>query len=481
MSIRLRYTGLINFGTNVLSLITGLVFSVIVARSLSQTDIGLWYFIDTNITMFALLKGLIPFWLTRSYARGREIASSGIVANIVLALPFFLGYILILPFFENVWLSPLHFGFASSFIFLHYTLSSITALVNAKRPEKIGYALILGEIFKLVSYPLIINYQLLGVITATAFSHIAKIVYLFTLIEHSWKLDFKQIKVWIRSSWVLIIGIIGVTSLQNLHKYFLGLYSIELLAVYSIYNMITSKITISNSLASGLYPRLLSGEGKGEDVESVLSLTLMFAIPMTLGGIILARDLISILGSKYLYVDMANVTLYLMFIVSFIKVLENIFRGILLGLEQVDVGIFDQKSVLKSRIFVNNIIPYSGVLIATPLLFVLIPVFGLISVASVQVVIAILLCLLRYIFARKSIDFDFPVRRIIKYCIAASIMVFILLFLPRGRGSIVVVLEVLFGFLIYISSLWLIDTDTRELVSNVISEVRSLAYKKNLG
>jgi len=480
MSIRLRYTGIINFGTNALSLITGLVFSVIVARSLSQTDIGLWYFIDTNIMIFTLLKGLIPFWLTRSYARGHDIATTGIVANIILAIPFFLGYIFILPFFEQVWLSPLHFGFASSFIFLHYTLSSLTSLVNAKKPEKLGYALILGELFKLVGYPLIVNYQLLGVILVTAISHIVKIVYLFINIEHSWKLDFDQVKIWIRSSWVLIIGIIGLTLLQNLHKYILGLFSIELLGSYSIYNVITSKITISNSLASGLYPKLLSGEGKREDIKSAISLTLMFAIPMTLGGITLARDLVSIMGSKYLYIDMANATLYLMFIAAFITVLENIFQGITLGLEQVDVGIFDQKSVLKSRIFVNSIIPYSGVLIATPLLFVLIPVFGLITVASVQVIIAVLLCLLRYIFARKSINFDFPIRRIIKYCIAASLMVLFLLLLPRGRGSIITLLEVLFGFLIYISSLWLIDENTREFVSTVLIEVRSLVHKKNL-
>ena len=149
MSIRLRYTGLVRFGTNVLSLITGLIFVTIVARSLSQTDIGLWFFIDTNVAIFIMLRNMIPFWLTRSYARGKDVVSTGIFANLLLSIPFFLGYVIILPFFKEVWLSPLHFGFASSFIFLHYIISSLTALVSAHNPEKLAYSLVIGELFKL--------------------------------------------------------------------------------------------------------------------------------------------------------------------------------------------------------------------------------------------------------------------------------------------------------------------------------------------
>ena len=477
MSIRLRYTGLVRFGTNVLSLITGLIFVTIVARSLSQTDIGLWFFIDTNVAIFIMLRNMIPFWLTRSYARGKDVVSTGIFANLLLSIPFFLGYVIILPFFKEVWLSPLHFGFASSFIFLHYIISSLTALVSAHNPEKLAYSLVIGELFKLAGYPLIINYQLLGVITVTAISYIAKIVYLFSLLKPSKKIELTQIKVWINSSWVLILGLIGITTLQNLNKYILGLFSLESLGVYSIYYTITSKILIANTLASGLYPKLLSGQGKSEDVQAILSLTMMFSIPMTIGGIILSRDLVSILGSKYLHIDMANEILYILFIVAFIKVLENVFRRVALGLEHVDMGVFNWKDVLKSKIFTSNIIPYAGLLVGAPLSIILIPLYGLISVASIQLVTVILLCVLRYTLAQKSINFDIPVRRVLKYCIAAVVMVAALLVLPRGMGSIVVILEVLFGFIIYIASLIAIDVEARELVLAIISEIKSLVKR----
>lgn len=478
MSIRLRYTGIINFGSKLFSLITGLVFSAIVARSLSQADMGLWYFIDTNLAIFVILKSVIPFWLTRNYARGKDVASTGIIVNIVLSLPFFLGYVMILPFFEKVWISPLHFGFASSFIILHYILSSLTALVSAKNPERLAYSLAIGELVKLIGYPLITNYQLIGVITMTAFSHIVKIIYLLSSLKLSKKIEFRQVRVWIGSSWVLILGLIGATILQNLHKYILGLLSLESLGFYSIYNVITSQVLIANSLASGLYPKLLSGKGKSEDVEDALSLTTMFAIPMTLGGIILARDLVSIMGSKYLYIEFVNQILYVMFIGAFIKVFDNVFQKVAIGLEKTDIGTFDQKTILKSRIFVNNIIPYLGVLVSAPLLFTLVPSSGLIAVVYIQLGVTILLCLLRYILACKSIKFDIPIRRIVNYCMASIPMVLTLLILPRGKGSIIVVLEVLFGFLIYMASLWMFDKETRKLLSSIISETKSMVEKK---
>lgn len=474
MVIRLRYTGIINFASNLISIITGLIFSAIVARSLSQTEIGLWYFIDTNIAIFVLLKSMIPFWLTRNYARGKDVASTGIIANMILSIPFFLGYVIILPFFENVWISPFYFGFASIFIILHFSLSSLTALVRAKNPEKLAYSLVIGELVKLMGYPIITTYQLTGVIAITAISHITKIFYLISSLKLSKKIELKRVRVWIGSSWVLILGLIATTMLQNLHKYILGLLSLESLGFYSIYYIITSKILIANSLAIGLYPKLLSGKGKTGDIEDVLSLTAMFAIPMTLGGVILARDLVSILGSKYLHIELANLILFIMFIEAFIKVFDNIFRNISVGSENTDIGTFDHKAIFKSSIFMNNIIPYLVLMVSAPLLLTLVPSSGLIAVVCIQLGTTIILCLLRYSFASKSIEFEVPVKKIVKYIIASIPMVIILLLLPRGRGSIITVIEVSSGFIIYIASLWMLDKETRKLITSVIRESKSL-------
>ncbi len=473
MEVRLRYTGIINFGSNLFSVITGLVFTTIVARSLSQTDIGLWYFIDTNIAIFVILKTIIPFWLTRNYARGEDVASTGIIANTILSIPFFLGYVIILPFFKEVWTSPLNFGFASSFIILQFILASLTSLVSAKNPEKLAYSLAIGELVKLAGYPVITTHQLTGVITIIAISYIAKIIYLLSSLKLSKKIEFKHVRVWISSSWVLILGLISVTLLQNLHKYILGLLSLESLGFYSIYNVITSKVLIANSLATGLYPKLLSGKGKREDVEEVLSLTTMFAIPMTLGGIILARDLVSILGSKYLHINLANQILFVMFIDAFIKVYGNIFQSVAIGLEKTDIRTFNSKTIFKNRIFVNNIIPYLAVLVSAPLLFTLTPLYGLIVVVYIQLGATILISLCRYFLALKTIKFEVPVKRILKYCMASAFMVLILLILPRGRGSVIAVLEVLCGFVIYMASLWVIDKETRKLTSSIFEETRS--------
>jgi O-antigen/teichoic acid export membrane protein len=449
---------------------------MIVARNLSQSDVGILFFIQSNVAIFVVLRSLIPFWLKRNYARGKDIAFTGIVTNLIISIPFFLGYVLILPFFgKQVWVSPLHFSLASSFIFFLHALSSLRALVSAKTPHKLAYDLAIGELVKILGFPIIVKYQLTGVITVTIISYIAQIIFLSSTLKLSWKIQPAQIKTWFVSSWVLILGLVGNTILQNVDKYFLGLFSLESLGFYSVYNLLTSKIASTTSLASGLYPKLLSEKRKsvGKDIEAILSLTTMFSIPMTLGGIFLARDLVSILGSKYLYTDMVNETLFLMFITAFIGVLDSVFSAVIIGSEQVDVETLNHKAIIKSKLFVNNIISYLGVIISIPSLYVIVPLYGIYGVAFIYLMINCIHCSIRFFLARNSISFRIPLKNMAKYFGSAIIMVIVLFLLPHGKGSIITTAEVLFGFLIYICTLWIIDANTRELTSVIIKEIKT--------
>lgn len=79
--IRLHYSGFVIFSIQVLSLITGIIFTLLLTRSMSKVQFGIWTNIFDYTGYFVLFSGLLPFWATRFVARGNK----GTVKTSVLA------------------------------------------------------------------------------------------------------------------------------------------------------------------------------------------------------------------------------------------------------------------------------------------------------------------------------------------------------------------------------------------------------------
>jgi len=88
-NIRLRYTGILMFLSNILSYCIGVVFAVYVARVLSVSEYGVYGFIGSLWDVFAIFSGLFPFWATRMIARGGTFAKTSFIANLLTSLPLF--------------------------------------------------------------------------------------------------------------------------------------------------------------------------------------------------------------------------------------------------------------------------------------------------------------------------------------------------------------------------------------------------------
>ena len=68
--IRVTYSGLISFVVSLLSVLTGVIFTLIVTRQLSQEEFGTWGLIG-GMTGYVLIFGPITtYWVTREIARG---------------------------------------------------------------------------------------------------------------------------------------------------------------------------------------------------------------------------------------------------------------------------------------------------------------------------------------------------------------------------------------------------------------------------
>ncbi|MEM2914042.1 MAG: hypothetical protein QXH91_01380, partial [Candidatus Bathyarchaeia archaeon] len=96
--VRLQYSGYILFLSKLFSILTGLAFSLMVTRTISAEEFGVYGNLGDLLAYFTLAAGIVPFWATRFVARKHAGSSiTGLTANLLLSLPFILIYLISLP------------------------------------------------------------------------------------------------------------------------------------------------------------------------------------------------------------------------------------------------------------------------------------------------------------------------------------------------------------------------------------------------
>src|SRR2546428_4319420 len=94
-AVRPRMTGLIVFGSRIVSAATGFVFLVMVARWLAPAQLGLWEFIVDLIVFASYPAGFLTYWAARDVARGKVVGKTTLVLNLLASM---LGVAIFLAF-----------------------------------------------------------------------------------------------------------------------------------------------------------------------------------------------------------------------------------------------------------------------------------------------------------------------------------------------------------------------------------------------
>ena len=78
---RLVYSGLVLFAAKILSVGTGMIFTLMITRTVPVEEYGIWVNVNLDIiTYFTLLASAIPFWTMRFVARKHEgSAKTGVI------------------------------------------------------------------------------------------------------------------------------------------------------------------------------------------------------------------------------------------------------------------------------------------------------------------------------------------------------------------------------------------------------------------
>ena len=303
--VRLRFAGGIGFTAKILSLFTGLAFTMLITRNLSIIEFGQWGLINSILVYGAFPVSLLGYWYSRYTARGTQIARSGILISFLFIgiglVIFFIAGHSFLDKYES--LLPIIL-FASLQVPTSSLVLVLSEIANGRKPEYSSYAFLCFEIVK-VSIAFIVVFMrgisLLDAIIIVTIAEVIQVIVLSLLLrnEIAKSVNFGNIKKILKALWVpFFTQITGIV------------YSSDVLIVSLVTTMIThisffkagivfaSIISYGGYLAYPIYIKLISG-GKKEDVTISTKLMLTFTIPLTVGIFILAEPLLFLLNIQY--------------------------------------------------------------------------------------------------------------------------------------------------------------------------------------
>ena len=93
--IRVTYTGLISLIGGIISIFTGVIFTLIITRSVTPEEYGTWGLIIGLITYVMLIGPVVSYWSTRDTARNIQSGKTAILSSMLLSIGAVSIYILI--------------------------------------------------------------------------------------------------------------------------------------------------------------------------------------------------------------------------------------------------------------------------------------------------------------------------------------------------------------------------------------------------
>ncbi|MBS7614760.1 hypothetical protein KEJ18_03400 [Candidatus Bathyarchaeota archaeon] len=483
--IRLGYSGLIIFLARLISVGTGLAFTLMVTRSISTETFGVYGNLSDVLSYFILASGVFPFWATRFVARNHVGSSVTVIfSNMLLAVPFIVVYLSLLPVIMPLFHVTSEFAFAYAVIgiqiFEVYLLNALEATIYAKKPQNVGIGIIIFETSKVcLGYVLILslNIGLVGAILSVILALSIQVIYYLRSIVTVFheKINWSYAKEWVKASPFNLYGIVG-QKLADLALLLLFLYGGKIArGYYGAALTIASIVGYSSSIGSALYPRLLS-KGESGDITFSIKLVSMFAVPMAFGAIMMGDSLLVILRSEY---GIVRPVLTLLSIDVLLLCFSSIFGTVILGAEKLDADkVISWKKMSKSNFFLFLTLPYIQALVILPTIYYVLnfsvanALEAAFHVALTILIVDAALVSFRYIIANRSLHFKMPLKHIAKHSLASSGMTVLLYFVPHPTRLSLTVVLTLFGAFTYFVILSIIDSESRTILRKVIRELQ---------
>jgi hypothetical protein len=486
--LRLQYTGYIIFAAKLIAVATGLIFQYMIARATTGPEYDIYFNLNDVLAYFTLLAGVVPFWVMRCVARGKEGATkTGFVTNLIMSVLFTVAYLAAVPF-----ILPL-LGISMSYLTLYlvasvqivelYLIGLFEPCLQATSPQSVGYGLLVQQITKVtIGYVLIIQLgqPLFGMIISTALALVIQIGYYYKLqaAEMRAPIRWGYVKEWLKGSLANIYTVVGnqIASIIFLLLFSLGGEGSR--GIYGAAAIVVNVITYSSYLAFALYPKLLT-EVKSEDVTTGLKTVLMFAIPMTAVAMAMANSYIVLLRTELTAFPGAGLVLAILALDALVGVISGVYSSVLFGIESVDKEALTFRSMVKSKIFIAFSLPYAQAAITIPTIYFVLttyayqqPLLAALSVGIINSAIRVVMFFVLVYVVRGMIKIAFPWKSVAKYTFASAVTGVLLFLLPTATTVLTTLVWTAIGGLTYLVILVLIDKEARSLPKDILGELR---------
>lgn len=346
-SLKLKLPGAIHFASNIYSLFTGLAFTVIVTRTLTISDFGLWTMISQYIAYTAgPLANIASFWIIRYVARGfKGAVKSGFIFGAFLSSIGLSLYLLLAILASNSFSQPLAILLlAAPQAITYIMLGTLSSAVIGTSPTHIGISNIVFETSKVVmaySFVRILKMGLAGAIISVILAQTIQAMYLVMVLRGFITqeiMSYDVIKKWFKFSWLPLYGLFsGLISGFDVLMARIISSTDTLIGVRKVASIAGSFPNYVSSLSLSLYPRSLGAASNRrweEDVEELLKFMSFMAIPIALGNIVLMDLLLEIFGSEYVNAYLAGIVVV---IASLIALINYVVDPVLMGSETIDL------------------------------------------------------------------------------------------------------------------------------------------------
>jgi len=339
VGIRVTYSGLVSFGINLVSIITGLVFVIIVTRNLSAEEFGTWGLINGIIIYAAVINPIISYWITREVARGERPAKTSIFASSLITIPAIIIYLIVAFFTATESDADLNIIlFAVILVPVMIFNETLTAINLGQKPQATSYGILAFELVKIPAVLLFIYFFKFGVegaILASCIAYLTSICILAFYAKEQLRSHFQKeyLLKWIRLFWLPTYRHLpALLHLSDVVIFSIITGSVVGVAYYSAARSIGMLVNNVRAFSKGLYPKLLETR-KQEFLEENLIKLFYFAFPLTAFSITFAKP--GMFALNPIYLEAAPFVIFIS-IRMFLNTLNRMLFEAILGMETID-------------------------------------------------------------------------------------------------------------------------------------------------
>ena len=493
--IRVTYTGLISLTGGIISVFTGLVFALIITRTVTPEEYGTWGLILALITYVTLIGPIVSIWSTRDTARNIKSGKTAILSSLVISTGAISVY-LVISYFMSYYTSVEQNSllFAAILVPTIFINGVLTAMNLGWKPHTITYGTLaygLSSIPLALFFIYYLNFGVTGIIISVFLANIVSIIILFYYAKEKVRNQFNKqtLKKWIRFSWIpLYPGIAVLVAGLDISIFTIITGSVIGLAFWTAAMILPGIISHTALISRAVYPKLLEEKSK-EFLSENLTLLFYFGIVLVSLVITFAKPGLYALNPIY---EIAFPIAIIMSFEVFLSVLTNVFLLNLAGVEKVDKyenSTF--KDYIKSKLFFPQTIRLIQTCIYITILTVGLAILVgfessnldlLLFWASIALITQIPLVCLLYYYVQKNMILKVEIARIVKFALVAMVIFGFTYYLTEQFlvysdnifsliPNIIMFASLSIG--LYFIITYLIDKKIRNLVNAVIYEIKT--------